>query len=81
MTHTLDSVGSNIDDHCAFLDPIALDKLGTTDGNNEDIGSLNDLGQVGGSGMAKSHCAVVLGQQAKDGSTLGEGEERKRATF
>lgn len=70
MTPTLNGVGSNINDNCAFLDPVAFDKLGTTDGNNEDISSLNNLGQVGGSGMAKSNCAVVLRQQAKDGSTL-----------
>lgn len=69
---TFDGVGADIDDNGSLLDPLALDKLGTADGDNKDICSLDNLGQVGGLGMAQSDSAVVLGQQAEDRCTLGK---------
>jgi hypothetical protein len=70
LNFTFDGIGSDIDDNSALLDPVSLDKFSAADSNNKDISSLDNLGEVDGSGVAQGDSAVVLGQQAKHGSAL-----------
>eukprot|EP00053_Salpingoeca_punica_P017007 m.162601 g.162601 ORF g.162601 m.162601 type:complete len:543 (-) comp17091_c0_seq1:3-1631(-) len=64
----VDGVHAAVDDHCARLEPLALDKAGLADGGDEDVGLLDNAGQVGRLGVADGHRGVGPEQQLGHGA-------------
>lgn len=64
-----DVVGSHIDDNSAGLQPLALDKVGRANGNDNDVCVLEVELEVGGLGMADGDRGIGSVQELSDGTT------------
>lgn len=64
-----DVVGSNINDDSAGLQPLALDKVGGANGNDDDVCVLEVELEVGGLGVADGDRGIGSVQQLSDGAT------------
>ncbi|GFZ51903.1 hypothetical protein JCM24511_09672 [Saitozyma sp. JCM 24511] len=62
-----DVVSADVDDDGARLEPLAPDKLGLANSGDDDVGGLDNILEVLGSGMALGHSGILLPQQGADG--------------
>lgn len=64
----LDVVGADINDNGALLEPLALDKVGLTNGGDNNVGLLEVLLEIGSSGVADGNGSVGVLEEVADGA-------------